>query len=76
VKTLYKFLDLKGKSIVSRNGDTKWKIGEWQHVDGRVEACQNGLHASNKIYEAFSYVQGEVLAVVEAKGKHDEQGNL
>lgn len=67
-----KFLNKKGRSIVSAHGNVKWKIGEWQHCDGEIKACQNGLHCSKKIYEAFSYVQGEVLAKVEVRGESDK----
>ena len=67
----YKFLNQKGKTIISKNGGLKWKINEWQHVDGKIVLCENGLHCSNTIYDAFSYVQGSVLAIVETKGKHD-----
>ena len=71
----YKFLNQKGKSIVSENGGLEWKIGEWQHVDGKIVLCENGLHCSKTIYDAFSYVQGSVLAIVETKGKHDDDKN-
>ena len=67
-KTKYKFLNLRSKKIVSKHGNLEWKIGEWQHVD-RLDICNSGLHCSDKIYQAFSYVQGEVLAIVEVKGK-------
>jgi hypothetical protein len=69
----WKFLKKQGRAIVSNHGNLKWKIGEWQHVDGDIVACENGLHASKKVYEAFSYIQGEILAKVEVKGKKDEQ---
>ncbi len=70
MKTMWKFLDLEKGKIKSRSGDMTWKIGEWQHVDGEIVTCENGLHASKTIYSAFSYVQGSVLAKVEVKGKH------
>jgi hypothetical protein len=73
MKYMYKFLNQKGKTIVSEHGNQKWTIGEWLHVDGNMECCENGLHASKTIYNAFSYVQGSVLAKVEVKGKHDDQ---
>ena len=72
-KYMWKFLNQKGNTIVSKNGDLKWKVGEWQHVDGKIVLCENGLHASNTIYDAFSYVQGSVLAKVEVKGKHKDE---
>ncbi len=67
---MWKFLNQKGKTLVSEHGNTKWKIGEWQHVDGKMITCENGLHASKTIYHAFSYVQGSVLAKVEVNGTH------
>ena len=70
---MWKFLNKKGRAIVSEHGSQKWKIGEWVHVDGDIECCENGLHASKTIYSAFSYVQGSVLAKVEVKGRHDDQ---
>ena len=72
---MWKFLNLKDKSIVSEHGNQKWKIGEWQHVDGEMKCCERGLHASKTIYHAFSYVQGSVLAEVEVKGKHHDEPN-
>lgn len=72
---MWKFLNKKGRSIVSDKGDQEWKIGEWVHVDGEIRACKNGLHASKKILDAFGYVQGTVLARVEVKGKHDDEND-
>ena len=54
----------------SENGNVKWKVGEWQEPIKDLEMCNKGYHCSKKIYQAFSYVQGEVLAQVECKGKH------
>jgi hypothetical protein len=71
----YKFLHKKGRSIVSEHGQLKWKIGEWQHVDGEIKACENGLHCSDTPAEAFSYVRGDVLAVVETKGESDQEAD-
>src|ERR1035437_574843 len=75
MKYMYKFLNLDKKKIKSNHGNTIWLIGEWQHVDGEMKACNNGLHCSKKIYEAFSYVQGEVLAKVEVKGEHHDEND-
>ena len=72
---MWKFLELENKKIVSKSGDMVWRIGEWQHVDGKIVLCEKGLHASKTIYDAFSYVQGSVLAKVETKGKHDDDKN-
>ena len=66
----YKFLR---KGNKSENGDFKWKLGEWYTHNGELEMCNAGFHCSKGIYQAFSYVQGEVLAEVEVKGKHQTQ---
>ena len=64
----WKFLK---KGLKSGSGNTKWKIGEWSKPIKNLELCQNGYHCSKEIYQAFSYVQGEILAKVECKGKHE-----
>ena len=70
----YKFLNQKGKSIVSAHGSLKWKVGEWNTVnEDKLDICGYGLHASKKVYQAFSYVHGDVLALVEVKGKSIKQ---
>src|SRR3990167_5046462 len=69
MKLQYKFLRLKGKRIVSDSGNTIWKLGEWKTYNGELHMCHSGYHCSPTIWEAFSYVQGEVLAEVETKGK-------
>jgi len=54
----------------SEHGNLKWKLGEWkEHGDG-LKLCESGFHCSKGIYRAFSYVQGEILAEVEVKGKY------
>ena len=69
MKTRYKFLRQSGKTIKSQNGDQKWKIGEWVKCDQKLDMCEVGLHCSKSIYDAFSFVQGEVVAKVEVRGK-------
>ena len=61
------------KGFKSDRGNTKWKIGEWSKPIKNLEMCQSGYHCSKEIYQAFSYVQGEILALVECKGKHESQ---
>jgi len=65
MKKLYKFLrtDLK-----SHYGDCTWKVGEWKHED-EVKLCSTGFHASDTPLQALGYVPGEILSVVEVKGK-------
>ena len=61
----YKFLDA---GLKSHNGEQVWKIGEWYETKGKLNICNNGFHCSKKIGQAFSYVRGEILALVETKG--------
>lgn len=69
----YKFLRLVRGKIKSDSGNTIWKIGEWQKQDGNIKLCENGFHCSKEPYDAFTYVQGEILAIVETRGKKDIQ---
>jgi hypothetical protein len=61
----YKFL-LKG--MKSNSGNIIWKKGIWKHED-TVDMCNAGFHCSQYPDQAFSFVQGEILALVETKGK-------
>ena len=70
MKTRYKFLRTGYKSEI---GDHKWKVGKWYEYDGDIEMCKSGFHCSKGLYQAFSYVQGEILAEVEVAGKHEVQ---
>ena len=69
----YKFLKLVRGKIKSASGNETWKVGEWKKLDGKPDLCNYGFHCSKTPYQAFSYVQGEVLAVVEVRGKKDIQ---
>ena len=62
----YKFLR---SGLKSDSGNLSWKIGKWVHQDGELDICHNGLHCSRYPDQAFSFVQGEILALVETKGK-------
>ena len=69
----YKFLrEIDGK-IRSDNGDITWKIGKLVTYKGELKLCHSGLHCSKEISQAFSFVQGEILAQVECSGKHLEE---
>jgi len=61
--------------LKSAHGNTKWKIGEWNKVEGELEMCNNGFHASEKILDSMNYVSMEILAKVEVRGKHSEQSD-
>ena len=69
----YKFLREVKEKIKSNSGNQTWKIGKWKNHRGEVELCRAGFHCSKQIYQAFSYVGGEVLAVVECEEKSDIQ---
>jgi hypothetical protein len=68
----YKFLR---KNMKSENGYQTWKLNKWVKVNGKLKMCKNGLHSSVEPYDAFSYVQGEILAVVECRGEHLKDEN-
>jgi hypothetical protein len=73
-KIAWKFLrDVDGE-IKSNSGDFTWAIGQW-YTEDNISLCYKGFHASPKIHQAFSYVQGEYLAKVEVKGELVEGNN-
>ena len=61
----YKFLN---KGNKSNSGNHKWVKGKWYKFDDKLDMCKAGFHCSEQIIDAFSYVQGEILAEVEVKG--------
>ena len=50
-----------------------WKFGKWEKFEGELEMCKAGFHCSIEPYDAFSYVQGEILAEVEVRGESEKQ---
>jgi len=58
------------KGYKSENGTQKWRVGKWEKIDGELDMCHWGFHCSEKPYQAFTYVQGEILAEVECRGEH------
>ena len=69
----YKFLKLVKGKIKSSSGDKTWKLNVWKKLDQQPSLCNYGFHCSKTPYQAFSYVQREVLAMVEVRGKKDIQ---
>lgn len=51
-----------GRSIV---------VGETHSVDGEIEICKNGLHASSRLIDALNYALGNILYLVECSGDMD-----
>ncbi len=66
----WKFLNEGFKSNV---GDCVWEKGVWKKHEGKVSMCNSGFHCSKEVYQAFSFVQGEILAQVECAGKNEIQ---
>ena len=59
----------------SEHGKCKWKKNVWSKPIKKLEMCEKGYHCSKGINQAFSFVQGEILAQVECKGKNIIQSN-
>jgi hypothetical protein len=55
--------------IRSQHGETAWELNAWQPEVLPVRLCSRGYHASDRILDALSYVQGGVLARVEVRGE-------
>jgi hypothetical protein len=67
VETRYKFLRSTEGKRTSEHGDHTWKKGQW-YVTAEVALCESGFHCSQRMGQAFSYVQGELVARVEVRG--------
>ena len=70
-KKMWKFL----KGMKSANGDHRWAKGKWYRIDGELDICVHGFHASAFIPDALGFVQGDTLACVEVRGEHIDQSN-
>ena len=58
MKTLYKFTH----GRISENGNKhEWVKNRWYEVDGKLEMCAPGFHASEWIADALFYVKGDTL---------------
>jgi len=70
METRYKFLQLTGDCIRSQADQGAWIPGEWRSFadDEEITLCEWGFHCSKTAYQAFTFVQGEILAEVEVEG--------
>lgn len=64
-KTLWKSLRA---GLISDYGNFKWKENKWYKIDGKLEICKKGFHASENIIDSMNYVNCEILAQVEVRG--------
>src|SRR5437879_4164762 len=71
VETRWKFLHEVDGRFRSEHGNMSWHVNHWVRVDGDMELCANGFHCSRRLSEAFSYVQGELVAKVLVRGDSD-----
>src|SRR3990167_2200991 len=70
-KTLWKSLGYKnGKIMSKKNGDSVWVISEWKKYDGKIDLCNSGFHASERIIDTMFFVNCEILAKVEVRGEN------
>ncbi len=67
----YKFIS---KDMKSLYGNCTWKRNVWKKHDGVIIPCESGFHACLTPRQVLSYVYGDRLFVVEARGeiKHVE----
>ena len=56
-------------SSTLRDGSPIPADGEWLSVDGQIELCARGLHASEHVADAVYYAPGTMLCLVELDGK-------
>ena len=70
----YKFLREVNGKIKSNSGNKIWEVKKWYH-ENEIDMCNLGFHCSKEIDQAFSFVQGEILAEVEVKGEHKKDND-
>ena len=75
IKTLWKSMLYEKGKLRSANGGETWEPGEWHRVDGPLEMCERGYHASLNIVDAMQYVAPGAIAKVEVRGKHAERAD-
>src|SRR5690349_5970158 len=61
------------KGMKSEHGSIAWKVGQWEKHDGVRRLCDAGLHATKDRIDAMGFVNCEVIAKVEVRGKSDIQ---
>ena len=69
--TCYRFVN---EDMTSKQDEkTKWKIGEWNKINGKIECCKNGFHASLTPLQSLNNVYGNKWFIAEFRGKTDKQ---
>ena len=68
MNTAFKFLRLKDGKLVSDYDGSEWTLGEWREEAAPAKACV-GLCCSPHATQAYDYVSGDVVALVEYGGK-------
>lgn len=48
---------------------TKVKVGQTQTAEGRLELCNNGMHASRRALDALQYAEGAVICQLGLSGE-------
>ena len=71
-KPIYLWKSLQ-KGTISNHNNFKWCINKWYKINGKLEMCINGFHASEMIVDAMKYCELEVLAKVEVRSCHLKQ---
>jgi len=62
--------------LVSGSGKLgPWPIGTWHKHPGKLKMCESGFHAPEQAIDAMQYVNCEVMAKVEVRGKHLAQSD-
>ena len=60
------------KGLKSSYGEIDWKVGKW-FKEEEISLCNKGFHASETPVHAMCFVNCEILARVEVRGKSDIQ---
>jgi hypothetical protein len=62
-------------NMKSVSGNINWELDKWFTTKGKIKACENGFHASDRLVDAFQYISPEVIAKVEVKGDFKQEND-
>lgn len=66
-KLCYRFV--KEDMTSDKDRVTKWEIGKWNKVEGKLKCCENGLHASLTPLGSLQNIYGDKWFIAEYKMK-------
>lgn len=64
------------EDLTSVNGETDWEIEKWNKIEGKIEICSRGFHASLTPIDSLKNNFGTRMFYAEARGELVIQNNI